>query len=227
LPEELQRRLESRQTAVRGQTRSLLDLLGEYRDYSQFRDAQGQWDRESLRSTLLAMFLASRYLLMHEDSIEHAETAVNNLQPDGVKVPLSPEDFHPGESLATYFGRKADAAFEKADAEGRRADAATEKADAEGRRADAEGCRADAACEKATAERHRADAATEKADAALVKAEAEGRRADAATEKADTAFRAMQQMITRRRDRGHTDAEIAEDLGCTVEELQQRFPAQP
>jgi hypothetical protein len=33
-------------------------------------------------------------------------------------------------------------------------------------------------------------------------------------------------MIARRRQKGHTDADIADDLGCTVQELQERFPPQ-
>jgi hypothetical protein len=171
LPQELQREVESRQTTIRGQVRNLLELLREYRDYNQFKDAGGEWDRESLRSTLLAMSLAARYLIMQEDPVAQAEQAVENLQPEGVTTPLSPEDFRPGESFATYFGRKADE-------QKRRADTATQKAESEGRRAD----------------------------------EAVGE---------------MRQMIARRRQKGHTDAEIAEDLGLTVEKFLERFPAQP
>ncbi len=152
LPQELQQRLESRQTTIRDQTRNLLELLREYRDYGQFKDAGGEWDRESLRSTLLAMSLAARYLIMQEDPVAHAEQAVNNLQPEGVEMPLSPEDFRPGESFATYFGRKADKAIQKADAEGRRADK-------EKRRADEEGWRAEKEKDRADEEKRRADEA--------------------------------------------------------------------
>jgi hypothetical protein len=149
LPEELQRRLEANQTVIRGQSRNLLELLREYRDYRQFKNAEGEWDRETLRSTLLAMSIAARYLLMQENPIEHAEHSVENVQPDRVKMPLSPEDFHPGESFATYFGRKADEAND-----------------------------------------------------------------------------ALGKMVARRRQRGDSDAAIAEDLDWTVEQILKRFPSQ-
>jgi hypothetical protein len=154
LPEPLHRELESRQVLVQGQATNLLELLRQYRDYSQFRDARGEWDREALRCTLWAKSLAARYLLMNEDPVVHAEQTVDNLQPPGVQTPLRPEDFHPGESWATYFGRKADA---------------------------------------------------------------EARRADALAQQ-------LRQMVARRRQKGHSDEEIAEDLGCTLEELQARYP---
>jgi hypothetical protein len=53
---------------------------------------------------------------MNEDSVIHAQQSVENLRPAGIKTPLTPEDFHPGESWATYFGRKADQANQRADA---------------------------------------------------------------------------------------------------------------
>src|SRR5262249_32941509 len=96
---------------VQGQATNLLELLRQYRDYSQFRDARGEWDRELLHWTLLAKSLAARYLLMNEDPVLHADQTVENLRPQGIQTPLSPEDFHPGESWATYFGRKADEAI--------------------------------------------------------------------------------------------------------------------
>jgi hypothetical protein len=156
LPSELQRQLETRQADVGGQTTNLLELLRGYRDYGQFKDAQGNWDRPALRQTLLAKFIAARYLLMQEDPVANADQTVSNLQPSGIETPLSPEDFHPGESFAGYFGRKAD----------------------------------------------------------------EARR------DATEARRELHQMITRRRQKGHADAEIAEELGCTLEELLQRYPRQ-
>jgi hypothetical protein len=156
LPDELQERLKASQAVIRGQTRDLLELLREYRDYSQFRNEAGQWDRESLQSTLLAMSIAARYLLMQEDPVEHAEQSVENLQPADIETRLTPEDFHPGESWGSYFGRKADKAMK--------------------------GWR-----------------------------EAE---------------EDLRTMVARRRQRGHSDAEIAEDLNCTVEELLKRFPTQ-
>src|SRR5262249_5179209 len=74
LPEELVRLLETR-PRDQGQTKNLVELLREYRDYSQFKDERGEWDRPALRSTLLAMSLAARYLLMQEDPVTHAEQA--------------------------------------------------------------------------------------------------------------------------------------------------------
>jgi hypothetical protein len=112
LPDVLQRRLEASETIIQGQSRNLLELLREYRDYRQYKNANGEWDRATLRSTLLAMFIAARYLLMQEDPVEHAEESVENVQPSRVQTPLSLEDFHPGESFASYFGRKADKAIE-------------------------------------------------------------------------------------------------------------------
>src|SRR2546421_1971154 len=69
--------------------------------------------RRPPRSTLFpytTLFRSARYLLMNENPITHAQTTVENLQPGGVQMPLNPEDFHPGESFATYYGRKADEA---------------------------------------------------------------------------------------------------------------------
>ncbi len=157
LSEELQRRLEANQTIIHGQSRNLLELLRDYRDYRQFKNAKGEWDREALGSTLLAMSIAARCLLMQEDPVLHAEQSVENLHPVGVETPLRPEDFHPGESWGTYFGRKADAAIR---------------------------------------------------DKRKVEDE-------------------LRSMVARRRQRGHGDAEIAEDLNCTVEELLKRFPVKP
>jgi hypothetical protein len=102
--------LASHEITLGGQGTNLLELLRGYRDYSQFRDAQGQWDRPALRGTLLAKFIAARYLIMQEDPVTQAAEAVENLQPSTVDTPLRPEDFIPGESLAAYFGRQADKA---------------------------------------------------------------------------------------------------------------------
>jgi hypothetical protein len=41
---------------------------------------------------------------------------------------------------------------------------------------------------------------------------------------ADTALRQLRELVARRRQRGHNDAEIAEDIGLTVEELLERYP---
>ncbi len=262
LPLELQRQLQSRQTTSHGQSWNLLELLRDYRDYSQFRDAQGHWDRPTLRATLLAMSLAARYLLMQEDAVTHAEQAAENLQPEGVEMPLKPEDFRPGESFATYFGRKADQEKRRADEEGRRADEARRKADEEARkadearrkadeearkradearRADEEARRADEARRKADEEARKADEARRKADEEARKADEarrkadeearkradEARRADEEARKADSYARQFREMVVRRRQKGHSDAEIAEDLGYTVQELLQRYPRQP
>jgi len=58
LPAELQEQLAARPVALGEKSSNLLELLREYRDYSQFRDAQGNWDRPALRSTLLAKSIA-------------------------------------------------------------------------------------------------------------------------------------------------------------------------
>ena len=112
LPEALCRRLEATTAIVGGQERSLLELLSDYRDYSQYKDEHGEWDREGLRATLQAMFLAARYLLMHEDAVEYAEMTATELRPGGVKAALDPGDFRPGESFASYYGRKYDREIE-------------------------------------------------------------------------------------------------------------------
>ncbi len=96
---------------MHGQKKSLLTLLKEYRDYGQFKDENGEWDRETLQATLEAKALAARYLLMNEDPVQHAESTVANLTPPGVGTPLRPEDFQPGDSFAAYYGRKCDAAL--------------------------------------------------------------------------------------------------------------------
>jgi hypothetical protein len=198
LPEELCRRLQSTTASIRGQTRNLLELLADYRDYSQFRDDQGQWDRDALRSTLLAKALAARYLLMHEDAVQHAETTAQTLQPEGIDAPLRPDDFVPGESWGTYFGRKADAAFRRAD-----------KAEEERRTAEDE--------------RRTAEDARRIAEDARRIAEDARRKAEDERRKGEDAIRLT---VVRRRQRGHSWAEIAEDLGCTTQELLDRFPMQ-
>ena len=78
LPEELLRLLETR-PEIHGQTKTLVDRLREYKDYRQFKDDQGGWDRETLRSTLLAMSLAARYFLMNENAVSHAEQTLTDL----------------------------------------------------------------------------------------------------------------------------------------------------
>jgi hypothetical protein len=189
LPEPLCRELESRQVVVGGQATNLLELLRRYRDYSQFRNDRGEWDRELLRYTLLARSLAARYLLMNEDSVVHADQTVNNPQPPGIQTQLRPEDFHPGESWATYFGRKADEETQRADEEARLRQEADRRADEEARRADEE---------------------------ARLRKEADRR--------ADEANRHARQLIALLRQQGHSDEEIAADLGATLEEIQQRYP---
>jgi DNA-directed RNA polymerase specialized sigma24 family protein len=136
---------------------------------------------------------------MQEDPVTHAEQTVDNLQPEGVEMALKPEDFRPGESFATYFGRKADKEARRADDEARK------RAD-EARRADDEARRAD-------------DEARKRAD--------EARRADDEARRADEVTRHMRQMITLQRQSGRTDAEIAVALGLTVEELLKRYLSGP
>jgi len=45
---------------------------------------------------------------MNEDPVQHAETTIANLTPpEAVEMPLQLEDFHPGESFASYYARQA------------------------------------------------------------------------------------------------------------------------
>ena len=105
---------------------------------------------------------------MNEDSVVHADQTVKNLQPAGIQTPLLPEDFHPGESWATWYGRK---------------------------------------CDDATRQ--------------LRAVEEDNRNL---AEENHQLKENQRQMVERRRQRGHSDEEIAEDLGCSFEELQQRYP---
>ena len=108
LPEPLLELLQSTRVKVGQEEKSLLTLLEEYRDYSQFRDEKGDWDRASLGATLKAKSIAARYLLMNEDPVLHAETTIANLTPaDAGDMRLRLEDFHPGESFANYYARRA------------------------------------------------------------------------------------------------------------------------
>jgi len=116
LPLELTQQLQRQQVSIRGSTLSWLELLQQYRDYGQFRGEAGAWDREMLQATLQAKHFAGRFLLMNEDVIAHAQSSVDNLQPDRVRTPLRLEEFPPGESLAAYYGRKADEAFDRGNA---------------------------------------------------------------------------------------------------------------
>ncbi len=284
LPEELTRRLEEAKVDLGGRRRSLLELLREYEDYRQFKDAQGEWDRPALRSTLLAMSLAARYLLMQENAFAHAQATVEELQPKGVATLLSPEDFHPGESFAIYFGKKADAekkarllaeeeareAVRKADAKekamllaeekarenARKADEAVRKADEAVRKADENARMADENARMADENARMADEAVRNADAAIRElrlAEEEKREAirlaeelkSQADENARQAVAVIQTlrlaeeeqqrkaeetvraMVMRRRQKGHTNAEIADDLGCTEEELLAALSSKP
>ena len=111
LPLVLEQQLAATEATMHGQKKSLLTLLKEYRDYGQFKDENGAWDREMLQATLEAKALAARYILMNEDPVQHAESTVANLTPPGVGTPLRPEDFQPGDSFAAYYGRKCDAAL--------------------------------------------------------------------------------------------------------------------
>ncbi len=177
LPAELQTRLESNQVTIHGQNRNLLELLCEYRDYNQFKNAEGEWDRPALRSTLLAMSIAARYLLMREDPELHAEQTVEELQPEGVETPLSPEDFHPGESFATYFGRK---------------------------------------CDRAMKDLRKTEEKLGKTEEKLGKTE----------EKLGKTEEKLRTMVARLRQKGDSETEIADVLGCTVQELLERYPGQ-
>ncbi len=219
LPEELRRQLESSQETIHGQPTNLLELLREYRDYHQFKTAEGEWDRERLRSTLLAMHVAARYLLMREDPEQYAEESAENLQPTGVETPLTPEDFHPGESWGTYFGKKADAAIRNL----RQAEEAKRKVEEDKRKAEDDKRKAEDDKRKAEDDKRKAEDDKRRAEDDKRRAEDDKRKAEDDKRKAEERVRMM---VIRRRQRGHGDAEIAEDLGCTVEELLDRYPLQ-
>jgi hypothetical protein len=109
LPEPLLELLRASKVTLGTVEKSLLTCLEEYRDYSQFRDEKGDWDSASLGATLKAKSIAARYLLMNEDPILHAETTIANLTPAeaGEGMLLQLEDFHPGDSFANYYARRA------------------------------------------------------------------------------------------------------------------------
>ncbi len=172
LPEPLKELLRTIRVKGGQEDKSLLTFLEEYRDYSQFRDEKGDWDRASLGATLKAKTIAARYLLMNEDPVLHAETSIANLTPAKAKdMPLKLEDFHPGESFANYYARRAVKEKRKADAEKRKADEEKRKAD-EAVRLLEEGMR------KVDEERRKADEERRKADEERRKADEERRKAD-------------------------------------------------
>src|SRR5205085_452690 len=84
------------------------------------------------------------------------------------------------------------------------------------------------------------DAAIRERDEAFSKVDEAVRARDEAVRKVDEAVRArdetaselskvqdkIRQNVARRRQRGHTDGEIADDLGYSLEEFLQRFPRQ-
>ncbi len=120
---------------------------------------------------------------MNENPVQYAELAAMELRPGGISIPLDPEEFRPGESFASFYGRKAEANQRKADEEKKARLEAEER-------------------ERKTADK-------------LQKAEDDKHRL----------AEIISRMVAGRRQKGHTDEDIADDLGITLEELLKRYPA--
>jgi hypothetical protein len=113
--------------------------------------------------------------------------------------------------------RRIDAETRRIDAETRRSDEETRRADQRTRAADWQNGPHEEASRFANAETLRLHEATLRANEAT-------RRINEATRQANDASRQLRQMIAHLRQRGRSDEEIAEDLGCTAGELQARYP---
>jgi hypothetical protein len=121
--------------------------------------------------------------------------------------------------LGTYFGRKADAERR----ERLKAEAALGLAEEDKRKAEEAQQKAEEAQRKAQEDQRKAEEALRKTEAPLREVEEELRLAFASRLMSEENLRAM---VARRRQKGHSDTEIADDLGCTVQELVQRYPPQ-
>jgi hypothetical protein len=123
---------------------------------------------------------------MNEDPVLHAETTIANLSPaDAGDMRLRMEDFHPGESFANYYARravyerglrmeeerKANEAVRRLDEEKRKANEAVRRLDEEKRKADEER-------RLRIEEKHKADQAVQMLDEEKRKADEEKRKAD-------------------------------------------------
>jgi hypothetical protein len=118
-----------------------------------------------LGATLKAKSIAARYLLMNEDPVLHAETSIVNLTPAGAEnMPLQLDDFHPGESFASYYARRAVTAKRKADEAVRLLDEEKRKADEAVRLLDEEKRKTDEAVRLLDEEKRKADEAVRLAD---------------------------------------------------------------
>jgi len=273
LPQELSSQLSRLTVSIRGQVKTGLELLGEYRDYGLYKGAQGDWDRETLRATLQAKALAARYLLMNENPVTQAETTLEGLKPKSTQTPLLLEDFHPGESIAAYYGHKADVAGHKADVAGRKADMAIEqlrkgeererlaietqrqaeererlaienqrqaeereRLAIENQRQAEERERLALENQRQAEERERLALETQRqaeererlAIEAQRQAEERERLAIEAQRQAEERERKMaaatRLLVTQQRQHGRSDAQLANELGYTLEEFLQRFP---
>jgi flagellar biosynthesis GTPase FlhF len=187
-----------------------LELLGSYREYNQYRSESGEWDRETLRATLDAKHIAAREILMQEDPLEHAQTTLDELQPRGVDEPLRLEDWVPGESFATYYGRKADVA--------RRAQKAAEEY---ARQAEEYARQAEEHARQA--EEHARQAEHDKRQAEHDKRQAEHDKRQAQEDNSKLAVVAKF-WVAQQRLQGRSDSESASELGYSLEEFLTRFP---
>jgi hypothetical protein len=221
LPEPLLELLRETKVTLGQEAKSLLTCLEEYKDYSQFRDEKGNWDRASLGATLKAKSIAARYLLMNEDPVLHAETSIANLTPpEAEDMVLQLEDFHPGDSFDNYYARravqekrlrvaeerKAEEAVRLLDEEKRKAADAVRlleeekrKADEEKRKADEEKRKAEEAVRLLGEEKRKAEEAVrlldEEKDKAVRLLDEEKRKADEAIRLADEQKRMLLELL--------------------------------
>jgi hypothetical protein len=128
---------------------------------------------------------------VQEDPVARAEQTAEDLQPDGVETPLSPEASRPANYWGIYYGRLADNAFRD--------------------------------LRNARRRLFKARKGLRKSQQTLRKTEEEQRNSEPARLHPEEMLRTF---VARRRQKGDSDAEIADLLGCTVQELQQRYPPQ-
>jgi hypothetical protein len=245
LPERLMQLLRRHTTVIRGETKTGLELLGSYRDYNQYRGESGEWDRETLRATLDAKHLAAREILMQEDAVEHAQTTLDELQPRGVDEPLRLEDWVPGESFATYYGRKADAARRAqntAEEHARQAEEHARQAEHDKRQAEEHARQAEEHARQAEEHARQAEEHARQAEHDKRQAEEHARQAEHDKRQAEERERHAEERERQTRDdnsklavvaklwvaqqrlQGRSDTESASELGYSLEEFLARFP---
>jgi len=226
LPPALLQQLEGRQADIGSEAKNWLTLLTAFRDYGQFRDEAGNWDRQSLRATLQAMNLAARYLLMNEDLLEQAQSSLANLQPADVKTPLRLEEFHPGDSLAAHYGRLADVANDKLKEAAQQRDEVAKQRDEAAQQRDEAAKQRDAAAKQRDVAAKQRDVAAKQRDEVVKQHDEVVKQRDEVVKQRDEARDLVMQSVARRRSRGHPNSEIAEDLGYSLDDFLRLFPPQ-